>query len=579
MAQIEIHKPKKQSKKWLITGIVCCLLLVFSSIILLLYPFASEEKKTYFNGKFPILFKGQQQANALVEGNSLFVPLAFLQEQIDQSILYDEKSKSVIITTKGKVVQMPTDSLTYFVNEEPVNLQLSPIISRDGKTFVALDAIMPFYGIQYEKLPDSGAILIQVDGDQFISARVIENDINKEKLRLRTGASWQTPYVAEMKSKEAVTIEGEKDDFYFVRKANGISGYIKKEYITKGEPVKITINRELETTQAPKMNGPIHLTWEAVYTKNPNFAKIPDMTGVNVVSPTWFSLAGADGSIKSLASLEYSKWAQGKGYQVWGLFSNSFDPELTHDALKDFESRKNIIQLLLTFSQMYQLNGINFDIENVYPEDGRLVTQLMREAVPYLHKAGLIVSMDITFAAGENNNWSSFYNRPMLAEIVDYLVVMAYDEHTKATGPGSVSSLPWVENNLQRLLKDVPKEKLILGVPLYARLWKEQTGVDGNVEVSSTAMSMDKVKAWLTEKGVQSSYDPESGQNYAEYLDQGENATYKIWIEDEMSLKKRADLAMKYELAGVASWSRLFGDQTAWTALNLIPDQTVTQND
>ncbi|WP_066304828.1 glycosyl hydrolase family 18 protein [Bacillus sp. FJAT-29814] len=579
MAQIEIHKTKKQSKKWLITGIVCCLLLVFSSIILLLYPFASEEKKTYFNGQFPILFKGQQQANALVEGNSLFVPLAFLQEQIDQSILYDEKSKSMIITTKSKVVQMPTDSLTYFVNDAPVDLQLSPIISRDGRIFVALDAILPFYGIQYEKLPDSGAILIQADGDQFISARVIENDINKEKLRLRTGASWQTPYVTEMKPKEAVTIEGEKDDFYFVRKANGIGGYLKKEYITKGEPVKITINREIETTQAPKMNGPIHLTWEAVYTKNPNSAKIPDMAGVNVVSPTWFSLAGADGSIKSLASLEYSKWAQGKGYQVWGLFSNSFDPELTHDALKDFESRKNIIQLLLTFSQMYQLNGINFDIENVYPEDGRLVTQLMREAVPYLHKAGLIVSMDITFAAGENNNWSSFYNRPMLAEIVDYLVVMAYDEHTKATGPGSVSSLPWVENNLQRLLKDVPKEKLILGVPLYARLWKEQTGADGNVEVSSIAMSMDKVKAWLTEKSVQSSYDPESGQNYAEYLDQGENATYKIWIEDEMSLKKRADLSMKYELAGVASWSRLFGDQTAWTALNLIPDQIVTQND
>ncbi|MCM3764644.1 glycosyl hydrolase family 18 protein [Neobacillus niacini] len=579
MAQIEIHKTKKQSKKWLITGIVGCLLLIFSSIILLLYPFASEEKKTYFNGKFPILFKGKQQANALVEGNSLFVPLAFLQEQIDQSILYDEKSKSVIMTTKSKVVQMPTDSLTYFVNEAPVDLQLSPIISRDGRIFVALDAILPFYGIQYEKLPDSGAILIQADGDQFIFARVIENDINKEKLRLRTGASWQTPYVAEMKPKEAVTIEGEKDDFYFVRKANGIGGYIKKEYITKGEPVKITINRELETTQAPKINGPIHLTWEAVYTKNPNSAKIPEMAGVNVVSPTWFSLAGADGSIKNLASLEYSKWAQGKGYQVWGLFSNSFDPELTHEALKDFDTRKTIIRQLLTFSQMYQLNGINFDIENVYPEDGPLVTQFMREAVPYLHKAGLIVSMDITFAAGENNNWSSFYNRPKLAEIVDYLVVMAYDEHTKATGPGSVSSLPWVENNLQRLLKDVPKKKLILGVPLYARLWKEQTGAEGNVEVSSTAMSMDKVKAWLAEKGVQSSYDPESGQNYAEYLDQGENATYKIWIEDEMSLKKRADLAIKYELAGVASWSRLFGDQTAWTALNLIPDQTVTQND
>jgi spore germination protein YaaH len=579
LAQIEIHNRKKQSKKWLITGLVFSLSLIFSTIILLLYPFASQEKKTYFNGEYPILFNGQQQGNALAEGNTLFVPFTFLQEQIDQSIFYDEKSKSVIITTKDKVVQMPTDALTYFVNESPVNLQLSPIVSRDGNIYVALDEILPFYDIQYRKLPDSEALWIQRDGEEYISARVIDKDIDNEKMRLRTDASWQTPYVAEIKQSEAVTIESEKKEFYFIRKTNGIGGYIKKDYVTKGEPVKITNNREQKPVHIPKINGPIHLTWEAVYTKNPNSAKIPDMAGVNVVSPTWFSLASSDGSIKNLASLEYSQWAQAKGYQVWGLFSNSFDPDMTHEALKDFDTRKNIIRQLLTFSQMYQLNGINFDIENVYPEDGRLVTQLMREAVPYLHEAGMIVSMDITFAAGENNNWSSFYNRPALAEIVDYLVVMAYDEHTNATGPGSVSSLPWVEENLQRLLKDVPNEKLVLGVPLYARLWKEQTGPDATITVTSTALSMDKVKAWLAERGLQPSYDPIAGQNYAEYPVPDENATYKIWIEDEMSLKKRADLALKYDLAGLASWSRLFGDQTAWTALNLNTDQTVTQND
>jgi len=227
---------------------------------------------------------------------------------------------------------------------------------------------------------------------------------------------------------------------------------------------------------------------------------------------------------------------------------------------------------------MYELQGINFDIENVNPADGPLVTQFMREAAPYLHEAGLVVSMDITFSAGENNNWSSFYERAKLAQIVDYLIVMAYDEHTgAASGAGSVASLPWVESNLENLLKEVPNEKLILGVPLYARLWKEQTNADGTTAVSAQALSMDKVKALLTEKGLQPTYDEESGQNYAEYVAADENATYKIWIEDEMSLKKRADLAAKYQLAGIGTWSRLFGDQTAWTALNLNADKAVTQ--
>jgi spore germination protein YaaH len=251
---------------------------------------------------------------------------------------------------------------------------------------------------------------------------------------------------------------------------------------------------------------------------------------------------------------------------------------LTHEAFKDFETRQTIIRQLLQYSQMYQLQGINFDIENVKPEDGPIVTQFVRESAPYLHQAGLSVSMDITFAAGENNNWSSFYQRKELSQLTDYLIVMAYDEHTgKSTGAGSVASLPWVEQNLQKLLKEVPNQKLILGVPLYTRLWKDQQNADGSTELTAKALPMDKVKQWLTEKGVKPVYDDATGQNYAEYYAADEKATYKIWIEDDTSLNKRAKLAADYKLAGIGTWSRFFGDSTAWTALNLPPDKALTR--
>jgi spore germination protein YaaH len=578
MARLDYAKNKKRSTKWIIGGLIGSCLLIFTSIFFMLYPFASTEKKAYFEGQHPILFKGKQLGNAIIEENTLYVPLTFLMKNIDSSIHYDEKSKSVIITTTDKVVQMPTDTLTYFVNQKPVNLQLSPILAKQGEIYIALDPVLSFYSIQYKTLPDSMAIWIQQNDEQYDNGRLIEKDINIEKLRLRTEPSWQSPYVADMKPKEQVMIEGEKDDFYLIRKENGISGYIKKEYVIKGERVKVSVKKERKTFQIPKINGPIQLTWEAVYTKNPDITKIPEMTGLNVVSPTWFSLASNTGVVKNLASLDYSKWAQGKGYQVWGVFSNSFDPKLTHEAFKDYDTRTEIIRQLLHFSQMYHLQGLNFDIENVNPEDGPLVTQFMREAAPYLHEAGLVISMDITFSAGDNNNWSSFYERPKLANIVDYLIVMAYDEHTNAaTGAGSVASLPWVEGNLERLLTEVPHEKLILGVPLYARLWKEQKNADGTVEITSKALAMDKVKAWLTEKGVQPKYDEASGQNYAEFYAAEESAVYKIWIEDEFSLNKRVELAIKYKLAGIGTWSRLFGDQTAWTALNLLAEGTVSQ--
>jgi spore germination protein YaaH len=577
MTQIVYQQKKNRSTIWIVVGLMIAILLVISSILIYLYPFASKEKKTFFHGANPILFEGKQHGNAQIEGDSLFIPLTFLQKKIDNTILYDEKSESVIITTAQKVIQMPTDSLTFFVNEKPVELQISPIISKKGEIYVALDPLLSYFPIQYKILGEN-TIWIQKDGDKYLSAKITDKKVHEEKLRLRTLPSWQSPYTESVKLREQVMIEGEKEGFYLIRKDNGVSGYLKKEFVQKDKEVEIEIQQNNEPRTIPKIEGPIHLTWEAVYSKNPDHTQIPEMNGVNVISPTWFSLSGKDGSIKNLASLEYSKWAQSKGYQVWGLFSNSFDPVLTHEALKDFETRQTIIRQLLYFSQMYQLQGINFDIENVNQEDGQLVTQFMREATPYFHEAGLVVSMDITFSAGDNNNWSSFYERNKLSSIVDYLIVMAYDEHWgPASGAGSVSSLPWVDVNLQKLLTEVPNDKLILGVPLYTRLWKEQLLENGEIEVTASALSMEKAKEWIGEKGLQPTFDPISGQNYAEFYDEHEKATYKMWIEDELSLKKRAELAISYQLAGVATWSRFFGDHTAWTALNLNSNSAVTQ--
>jgi spore germination protein YaaH len=578
LAQIEYQKKKSLTPKWILGGLMIAILLIASSVLFLFYPFASKEKSTYFTEKNPILFEGAQKGNALLEGNSIFLPLSFMQEHIDNSILFDEKSKSIIITTKDKVIQMPTDSLTFFVNQKPVDLQVSPILSKEGQIFVAIEPLLAYFPIQYTVLKDTGAVWVQKNGDHYFQGEISAEDVHPEKLRIRTEPSLKSPYTAEIADHETVMIEDEEQDYYLVRKENGVSGYINKKYVKKNKEVTITISEKSEALDIPIINGPIQLTWEAVYTKNPDHTQIPAMLGLNVVSPTWFSLTGNDGSINNLASLEYSKWAQSKGYQVWGLFSNSFDPVLTHEALKDFETRQKIIVQLLHFSQMYQLQGINFDIENVKQEDGPLVTQFMREATPFLHEAGLVVSMDITFYAGENNNWSSFYERSKLAGIVDYLIIMAYDEHSGSSPvAGSVSSLPWVEKNLQNLLNEVPKEKLILGVPLYTRLWKEQQKADGTIEVSSQALSMTKVKEWLEEKGLQPVYDEESGQNYVEYYAEDELATYKVWLEDELSLSKRANLASTYQLAGVASWSRNFGDQTAWTAINMDPNKALTQ--
>lgn len=562
--RVQIKQNKRPLNHRLVFVLVIALIFFGLSSILLLYPFASRVKEDYFAGNHPIIFDGVQAGNGIVEGETVYLPLSFLQDHIDENIWFDEKSNSVIITTGKKVVQMPSESLTYFVNEEPVKLHFSSFISLEDDKYLAAEPLLNYYPIDYSILPDTGAIWVKKEGDKITAGKVTSENIHEEKLRLRKEPTLRSPYTGQTAPKETIYIEGEKDDYLYVRKEDGTAGYLHKKFVQKGKTQTIATGHQTEEISVPNIDGPIHLTWEAVYTKNPDTDKIPSMPGVNVVSPTWFELANEQGDIKNLGSLSYVKWAKGQGYQVWGLFSNAFDPDLTYQAFKDFDTRQKMIRELLHYAKIYQLDGINIDIENVNPEHGPIVTQFVRELAPYFHEAGLIVSMDITFIA--KGNWSEFYEREKLAKVVDYLIVMAYDEHWgNSPVAGSVASLPWVENNLQKLLEIVPNDKLVLGVPLYTRLWEEKD----SGEMTSKALSMADAKQWIEKNNLSPIYDEKTGQNYAELRLEEEQTTYKIWLEDEISLKKRAEIATKYNLAGVASWARYFADETAWTALSI----------
>lgn len=565
MTEINYSFQKKPTNRKVVFGlIIAVLLVVLSTILLIFYPFGNNEKVNYFQGENPVLLNGEQIGNAIFDKDTVYLPLSIWQEKIDESITYDTNSNSVIVTTKDKVIQFPTDSVSYYVNDKNTELSFHPLKDEDGTIYVALDPLAQFYPIKYTILEEEQVVLIEENGQERADGIFTSKKVRQDFTKLRSAETLSSPYTEELAPGEHVAIEKEVEDYYFVRKENGIAGFVKKKYVEKGNVEVVQVALEQKEPKLNKIDGPIQLTWEAVYSRNPDTSSIPKMNGVNVVSPTWFKLSGNDGNVTNLGSTAYVDWAHKQGYQVWGLFSNDFDPDKTHEVLKDYQKRQTVIRQLLVYSEMYKLDGINIDIENVREEDGKYVTQFVREATPYLHEAGLTVSMDITFIAG--GNYSAFLQRDHLAEIVDYLVVMAYDEHW-ATSPiaGSVASFPWVEANLETLLDVVPNDKLVLGVPLYARLWEEKE----NGEISSKSLSMASVEEWLKEHKVTPTYDEVSGQNYGEYFDKETKSTYKIWLEDELSLAKRAELVERYSLAGLASWSRTFANETAWSALSL----------
>lgn len=517
---------------------------------------SSNETVDLFEGyKNPIVKEGQVIGEGMITKGEILLPFDFLKEELTIDIVKDETSNAVILTTNRHVFEFEHESLNLLINEAPVQLSVG-LQEKNGITYIPYGPLSKFYRYDVTYLNDSGVILLK-EKEVPYQYGVMEK---VGRIAVREGATIKAPIVSHLEKESTFMILDSKESFYFIQKEDGYFGYVRKKHVDLGS-IKI-VNREKNQRRTWEPLENIHLTFEAVYNQNPDVSKMKKPTGVHVVSPTWFELIDGNGKIKNKASKPYVDWAHKNNMKVWALFASDFrNPDVTHDALKKRVSRKNMIKQLLFYSEMYNLDGINIDFENVYLKDKENLVQFVRELTPILHQQNMVVSIDVTFISG-SEMWSRFLDREKLGNTVDYMVVMAYDEHW-ALSPkaGSVSSLPWVESNLKKILKEVPREKLLLGIPFYMRVWT----IDEKGNVSSDVLSMKYRDEWIEKKGITLTYNGKAGQHYGEY--QSDGKTYKVWFEDKVSIKNRMDLVDKYNLKGVASWQKGFADEKVWKTI------------
>ncbi|MBO5244648.1 MAG: hypothetical protein J6B02_00965 [Selenomonadales bacterium] len=376
-------------------------------------------------------------------------------------------------------------------------------------------------------------------------------------------------YFAVTESAEVIGIEIErKKDRVILKEERG------RRYLKQDDKIEL-----------PQIEGKLNLAWDVMTNTTRTQDKI---AGLDILSPTWFKIEDRDGNLASKATRAYVDDAHAKGYRVWALVSNSFDRDLTRDVLADPRARQNVIRQLAVYSLIYDLDGINIDFENVYDEDKDKLTEFVGEASELFRQMGLVSSVDVTVPSN-SSYWSLCFDRKALAERVDYMMVMTYDEHWAACPvSGSVASLPWVETNIEKMLKLVPKEKLLLGIPLYTREWTE-TKNGNKIKARSKTRWMKDVNALIAEKELTPTYLEEAGQDYIEYEEDGK--LHRIWIENAKSVDKRLSLIQKYDLAGAASWRKGFETEDIWplyqTALKppipqaeeVIPNNKIEQED
>lgn len=502
------------------------------------FPEFEEEQINVFIAGEPIELENE----ILIVDNEIMIPINFIAKYIDDSIFYDENN-NVVITTEDKVIRMQTEEINYFVNHEPLNLNV-PAMNIDDVAYLPIETFSDLFEIEIN-LYDENILTIDFWSEEKKEANVLE------KVSLKSDAGFRNSYFEKIETGR-VEVYDEVEEWYYVKSESGNFGYVEKEKLGEIESFKRG-EREIVIRDPWKPeNGKINMVWEQILNvrQNADEHRLVPSEGLDVISPTWFYLGNDEGDVTSIASKSYVDWAHGNGYQVWALFDNRFDASLTHEVLSDTLKREKVIKQILAYAAIYELDGINIDFEALRQETGPYYIQFMRELTPMLKKEGLVVSVDMYVPT----NWTRFYNRPVLGELVDYFIVMAYDEHWR-TSPvsGSVASLPWVEEGIIGTLDDVPADKLILGVPYYTREWKEEI-IDGELVVKPTSIGMTRSERISRERNLELVWLEDMGQYYFEYEEGG--ARYRVWHEDLRSMGLRLDLVDKYDLAGIAGWRR-----------------------
>lgn len=588
-------KPEKSKFNRVIFYLFLLVLVLFTFLGGLLYYYERIKQRPnvehisprqQFNGlPKPILYQGEMMPlTAIGEQEALKIPFETVKNLLDPTILYEETSQSVIITTKDKVLRLRTGLLTGMMNEQPFELRF-PVEKQDETIYLPTTPLLDYYAVELQELPETGVVILTKAGDTMLWGTITVNSKDPEAsfqkegepeptVPMRSKASIKAPIYADLTyGTEMVIWEETGNGWYRIQLDNGYMGYVEKANIQFSRIEVIPSPAVKPSVYVPwkPIGGKINLTWEHVIKRTADSSKFGSMDGLNVVSPTWFHLTDSEGNINNFADPTYVKWAHSRGLQIWGLFSNGFKPDWTTEALATYDKRMKMIKQLLAYADSYDLQGINIDFENMYLKDQANLTQFVREMTPLLHEQGLVVSIDVTIRGG-SEMWSLFADRRALGEVVDYMMVMTYDEYW-ASSPiaGSVASLPWVEKGILDIMEEdgVPASKLVLGVPYYTRIWTEQT-IDGNINVTSKAVSMETVNKIIEKHKLIPLYLPDMGQNYVEYSEDGN--MNKIWIEDEVSMSARMELVKKHNLAGVASWRRGFETPNIWKLISNMLD-------
>ncbi len=539
----------------------------FGKIVIDKYSYSKETKD--MNEYYQV--SGEQSAiilqdemvgeKAILRDGVCYLDLETVHKYLNEIFYVDMAENLLLYTTATDIVRVNLGENVYSTGSGNTELGYPIAYAEDDTVYVAVDFVKQYTNFSCD-VYDRHIQLYTQWGSKEIA------DVTKDTAVRELGGV-KSPILREVKAGETVEILEMMETWSKVKTADSIIGYIENKRLTEKTTVEETPVTDYVAPEYTSLsvNGKVSLGWHAIggIAGNDTLeSEVANTKGMNVIAPTWFSLNDNEGNFRSFASSDYVRKAHDKGLQVWGVLDDfNYNNETgggidVYSILSSTTKRESLVQSITEMAVSLGLDGINLDFERVDSDSGVHYVQFLRELSIQCRNNGLVLSIDnyVPF------HFNDFYRLDIQGQIADYVIIMGYDEHWSGSGnPGSVASIDYVSNGLDKTLKDVPAEKVINALPFYTILWKTEGST-----VSDSYLTIANTADFLKRVGVTPVWDETTCQNYAEWTDG--SLTYQIWLEDMDSIKVKLNVMRTKNVGGVAVWRLGYGTPEIWELLN-----------
>ena len=302
----------------------------------------------------------------------------------------------------------------------------------------------------------------------------------------------------------------------------------------------------------PRMG--IRSAWYVNWDKHAYLSLKNNLKHLNMVLPEWFFINPRTDRIETRIDRRALRLMRHAGIPVLPMLTNNygsaFRPEAIGRIMRDDRKRMAMINELASICRKNGFSGINLDLEELDINDDALLITLVKDFAQVFHSQGLYVTQAV---AAFNDD----YNMPELAEYDDYLFLMAYDEHNAASRPGPVCSQRWVEKATDWAARNVPNDKIVLGLAAYGYDWVQ--GKKGG-----TAVSFDQMMASAQNAGAAVSFNDDTYNLNFSYKNEDDGSLHRVFFPDAATAFNIMRFGAEYHVAGYAVWRLGTEDKRIW---------------